>query len=40
MKNPVVGEDELNQIRNGLGGEAVREGFAGVSGKLGGLEKL
>jgi len=40
MKNPVVGEDELNQVRSGLGGEAVREGLAGVSGKLGDFGKL
>jgi hypothetical protein len=40
MKNPAVDKDELNQARNGLGGKAVREGLAGISGKLGGLGKL
>jgi len=39
-KNPMMGEDELNQVQSGLGGEAAREGLAGVSGKLGGLGKL
>jgi hypothetical protein len=39
-KNPMMGEDELNQVQSGLGGEAVQEGLAGVSGKLGGLGKL
>lgn len=39
-KNPVMGESELNQVQQGLGGEAVREGLGGVSGKLGGLGKF
>jgi len=39
-KNPIMGESELNQVQEGLGGEAAREGLAGVSGKLGGLGKF
>ena len=39
-KNPVMGEDELEQVAPGLGGEAVQEGLAGVSSKLGGLGKF
>ena len=39
-KNPMMGEDELNQVKSGLGGEAAQEGLAGVSSKLGGLGKL
>ncbi|KIW27834.1 uncharacterized protein PV07_07535 [Cladophialophora immunda] len=39
-KNPVMGEDELEQVSGGLGQEAVKEGLGGVSGKLGGLGKL
>jgi hypothetical protein len=39
-KNPVMGEDELDQVAPGLGGEAVQDGLAGVSSKLGGLGKL
>jgi hypothetical protein len=39
-KNPMMGEDELNQVQSGLGSEAAREGLAGVSSKLGGLGKL
>jgi hypothetical protein len=39
-KNPVMGEDELEQVSGGLGKEAASEGLAGVSGKLGGLGKL
>lgn len=39
-KNPMMGEDELNQVQTGLGSEAAREGLAGISGKLGGLGKL
>jgi hypothetical protein len=39
-KNPVMGEDELEQVAPGLGGEAVNEGMDGASEKLGGLGKL
>eukprot|EP01121_Diplochlamys_sp_Union-15-3_P015244 TRINITY_DN4999_c0_g1_i1.p1 TRINITY_DN4999_c0_g1~~TRINITY_DN4999_c0_g1_i1.p1 ORF type:complete len:130 (-),score=4.23 TRINITY_DN4999_c0_g1_i1:406-795(-) len=39
-KNPVLGEDELEQVSGGLGKEAMSEGFGGVSDKLGGLGKL
>jgi len=39
-KNPVMGEDELEQISGGLGKEAVQQGLGGVSDKLGSLEKL
>lgn len=39
-KNPVMGEAELDQVAPGLGGEAVQDGLAGVSGKLGGLGKF
>jgi hypothetical protein len=35
-----MGEDELEQVAPGLGGEAAQEGLAGVSGKLGGLGKF
>lgn len=39
-KNPLMGEDELNQVQSGLGSEAAREGLGGVSSKLGGLGKF
>lgn len=39
-KNPLMGEDELEQVSGGFGKEAVSEGFGGVSGKLGGLGKF
>jgi hypothetical protein len=39
-KNPVMGEDELEQVSGGLGKEAVSEGVGGVSEKLGGLGKV
>jgi hypothetical protein len=39
-KNPVMGESELEQVSGGLGKEAVSDGVAGVSEKLGGLGKL
>ncbi|KIX00685.1 uncharacterized protein Z518_09750 [Rhinocladiella mackenziei CBS 650.93] len=39
-KNPVMGEDELEQVSGGLGKEAVSEGPGGVDGKLDGLGKL
>ncbi len=35
-----MGEDELEQVSPGLGGEAVQDGLADVSGKLGGLGKF
>ena len=37
-KNPVMGEDELEQVAPGLGGEAVQDGLAGAG--LGGLGKF
>ncbi|KPI45464.1 putative oxido DltE [Cyphellophora attinorum] len=37
--NPVMGEDELEQVSGGLGKEAASEGLGGVSEKLGGLGK-
>ncbi|OCT52880.1 hypothetical protein CLCR_10719 [Cladophialophora carrionii] len=39
-KNPIMGEDELEQVSGGLGKEAVQQGIGGVSDKLGGLGKL
>jgi len=39
-KNPVMGEDELEQVSGGLGKEAAQEGLGGVSKKLGGLGNL
>ena len=36
-KNPMMGEDELENVSSGLGKEASAQGLAGVSGKLGGL---
>ena len=39
-KNPVMGEDELEQVSGGLGKEAVQDGLGGVSGKLGGLGSI
>jgi len=39
-KNPVMGEDELEQVSGGLGKEAAQQGLGGVSDKLGSLEKL
>jgi len=38
-KNPVMGEDELEQVQEGLGKEATKEGLGGVSSKLGALGK-
>lgn len=39
-KNPVMGEDELEQVQKGLGVEASMQGLGGVSDKLGGLGKF
>lgn len=39
-KNPVMGEDELEQVSGGLGKEAAQQGLGGASDKLGGLGKL
>jgi len=39
-KNPVMGEDELEQVSSGLGKEASMQGLGGVSDKLGGLGKF
>ena len=39
-QNPIMGKDELEQVAPGLGAEAVQDGLAGVSSKLGGLGKL
>jgi hypothetical protein len=39
-KNPVMGEDELEQVSGGLGKEAAQEGLGGVGKKLGGLGGL
>jgi len=39
-KNPVMGEDELEQVSGGLGKEAAQEGLGGVSKKLGGAGNL
>jgi len=39
-KNPVMGEDELEQVSGGLGKEAAQQGLGGVSSKLGGLGKF
>lgn len=35
-----MGEEELDQVAPGLGGEAIQDGLAGVGGKLGGLSKF
>jgi len=34
-KNPVMGEDELEQVSGGLGKEAAQQGLGGISDKLG-----
>jgi hypothetical protein len=39
-KNPIMGEDELEQVQKGLGAEASMQGLGGVSDKLGGLGKF
>jgi len=39
-KNPIMGEDELEQVQKGLGVEASAQGLGGVSEKLGGLGGL
>ncbi len=36
-KNPVMGEDELEQVAPGLGSEAAQQGFGGISDKYGRL---
>lgn len=35
-----MGENELEQVTPGLGNEAVQDGLAGVSDRLGGLGKF
>lgn len=36
-KNPLMGEDELEQVAPGLGSEAAQQGLGGVSDKYGRL---